>query len=115
MIVIRLRELVQLRVEDNFDFNIQEIKKEFSIIAKNWEFNPSQIIVNKNDIVKLKIKSIDVKHDISIPEFNISSDLNPNQETIIEFKADKTGVFTFYCSIYCGLGHDNMDGVLIVK
>jgi len=89
--------------------------KEFSLRAEKWSFEPSVITVNKDDLVKLKIKSIDVKHGISIPAFNIESDLNPNEETIIEFKATESGTFTFSCSVQCGLGHNNMKGVLIVK
>lgn len=83
--------------------------------AKNWEFEPSQITVNKGDTVKLTIKSIDVKHGFSIPEFNVNTNLNTGQETIVEFKANKSGTFTFFCSVYCGSGHSDMKGTLIVK
>ena len=91
------------------------IKKEFTLIAKNWSFEPSSITVNKDDLVKLKIKSIDVKHGFKISDFDINIDLNPNQEITIEFKADKIGSFPFSCSVYCGSGHNSMQGVLIVK
>lgn len=89
--------------------------KEFSIIAKNWAFEPSQITVNKWDTVKLKIKSIDVKHGFAIPDFGINSDLNPNEEVTLEFKPDKTGTFSFFCSVMCWSWHRDMKGVLIVK
>ncbi len=100
---------------ENDSATTTEITKEFSMTAKNWEFEPSQINVDKGDMVKLKIKSIDVKHGFSIPEFNINADLNPGEETIVEFKADKLGTFTFSCSVYCGSGHKDMKGTLIVK
>lgn len=91
------------------------ITEEFSIIAKQWEFEPSTITVNKGANVKLKIKNIDVKHGIAIPEFNVNVDLPPNQETIVEFIADQSGTFTFSCSVLCGSGHRGMKGTLIVK
>ncbi len=100
---------------ENDSATTTEVTKEFSMTAKKWEFEPSQIIVNKGDTVKLKIKSIDVKHGISIPEFNVKTDLNPGQETIVEFKADKSGSFTFFCSVFCGSGHKDMKGSLIVN
>ena len=92
-----------------------ETIKEINIIAKNWEFQPSQITVNYNDLIRLKIKSIDVKHGISIPDFNIHSELIPNEETIIEFKANKKGTFNFNCSVLRGPGHRNMNGKITIE
>ena len=34
---------------------------------------------------------------------------------IVEFVADKRGTFEFYCSVYCGEGHSEMEGTLIVN
>ncbi len=89
--------------------------KEISITARQWKFDPDPIIVNKGDNVKLNIKSIDVTHGFSLPDFGINSKLNPGQTTMVEFTADKTGTFTFFCSVQCGEGHSNMKGTLIVN
>ncbi len=89
--------------------------KEFSIIAKQWEFNPKTIEVNQGDKVKLNIKSIDVTHGFTLPDFGVNSRLNPEQTTVVEFIADKTGTFSFFCSVQCGFGHENMSGQLIVN
>lgn len=89
--------------------------KEFSITAKNWEFNPDIITVNKGDKVKLTITSVDVSHGFAISDFNINKRLEPGQTTNIEFIADKSGTFTFFCSVQCGHGHSRMKGQLIVK
>ena len=32
----------------------------------------------------------------------------------VEFTADKAGTFNFYCNNYCGQGHPDMSGVLVV-
>ena len=89
--------------------------KEISITARQWGFDPNPIVVNKGDKVKLNIKSIDVTHGFSLPDFGINSKLNPGQTTTVEFTADKTGTFTFFCSVQCGEGHSNMKGTLIVN
>ena len=89
--------------------------KEFSIIAKQWEFQPDTITVNKGDLVKLTIESVDVNHGIKISEFNINERLNPGETVNIEFIADKTGEFSFFCSVPCGSGHGSMKGTLIVN
>ncbi len=95
--------------------NLTQEVKEFSIIAKNWEFEPSEIKVKKGDKVKLTIKSIDVEHGFSIPDFNVSKKLIPDETEVIEFTADKTGTFTFFCNVWCGAGHSTMSGKLIVE
>src|SRR3989344_3961229 len=93
----------------------QDTIKEFTITAKRFEFNSNEITVNNGDRVRLKITSMDVTHGFSLPSFNINKNLKPGEEVIIEFTADKTGTFTFACSVVCGSGHGSMNGRLIVK
>jgi len=88
--------------------------KEFTLIAKQWEFSPSIITVNKGDRVKLMIQSADIAHGIKIDAFNVNNRLEPGQTTIVEFVADKAGTFSFYCNVFCGDGHSGMKGTLIV-
>ena len=88
--------------------------KEFSITASQFEFNPSTITVNKGDVVKLKLKSVDVTHSFSLLEFSINEELNQGEEVEVGFTADKAGEFRFFCAIYCGSGHTDMEGQLIV-
>jgi len=89
--------------------------REFSIVAKNWEFDPAEITVNKGDTVRLLITSVDVDHGFAIPEFGVSEKLSPGEEVTVEFVADKTGEFTFFCNVFCGSGHQEMRGRLIVQ
>jgi cytochrome c oxidase subunit II len=89
--------------------------KEFSIIAKNWRFEPSLIEVNEGDTVKLTVESVDITHGISIPAFKVNENLQPGDKVAIEFVANKKGEFPFICSVFCGSGHGGMRGTLIVK
>lgn len=89
--------------------------KEFNVIAKQWEFDPGVIEVNKGDKVILHIKSVDVAHGIAIPEFGVSQDLSPGVEETVEFTADKKGTYSFFCNVYCGSGHRSMKGTLVVN
>lgn len=89
--------------------------KEFTMTAKKWEFSPSTITVKKGDAVKLSITSIDVAHGFGLNDFGIKERLEPGKTTNIEFVADKTGTFTFFCSVFCGDGHGEMTGTLIVE
>lgn len=97
------------------DSNQETGIKEFDIVAKQWDFQPSIIKVNKGDKVKLNIKSIDIKHGFALTDFGINKDLNVGETTIVEFTADKSGTFSFFCSVYCGSGHKDMKGILVVN
>lgn len=83
--------------------------------AKKWNFSPSTITVNRGDTVKLHIESIDVKHGFGLSAFGINEDLSPGKAVDVELVADKTGSFTFVCTVFCGSGHSGMKGQLIVK
>ena len=89
--------------------------KEFKITAKQFQFEPSTIEVNKGDKVKLVVTSVDVPHGISIPEYGINERLDPGKPVTIEFTAEKEGTFTSFCSVFCGSGHSNMKGKIVVR
>jgi cytochrome c oxidase subunit 2 len=89
--------------------------KEFTMTAKRWAFDPGVITVKQGDKVRLKITSIDVTHGFALPDFDVKIDLVPNQEQTVEFTADKKGEFTFFCSVMCGAGHQDMKGKLVVE
>ncbi len=89
--------------------------KEFSIVAKQFEFTPSTITVKKGDNVIIRLTSADVKHGFSLPGFNISKEVDAQTPVTIEFVADKTGTFEFRCSVPCGEGHSEMTGQLAVE
>jgi cytochrome c oxidase subunit 2 len=105
----------QQQQAEEADEQAQPEVKTFEMTAKQWEFIPDTITVSKGDAVRLIINSIDVAHGIAITEFGINERLEPGKVTEVEFVADKTGTFTFYCSVFCGSGHGSMRGTLIVK
>ena len=88
---------------------------EIDMTAKKFEFSPAVITVNKGDKVKIKITSTDVNHGIAIPDYGISQKVDVGKTEIVEFTADKSGEFTFFCNVFCGSGHKEMKGKLIVN
>ena len=89
--------------------------KEFEITAKQFAFEPETIEINKGDKVRLIVTSTDVPHGIGIPEYGINERLDPGKPVTIEFIADKEGTFTSFCTVFCGSGHSDMKGKIIVK
>lgn len=88
---------------------------EINMTAKQWEFVPGTVTVNKGDTVILHITSTDVAHGIGMPQFGVSEDLPPGETVTVTFVADKEGTYTFFCNVYCGSGHREMKGTLVVK
>ncbi|NVN96701.1 cupredoxin domain-containing protein [Candidatus Nomurabacteria bacterium] len=62
------------------------------------QFSLKEITVNKGDKVRIKITEVSGMHNFVIDEFGVYKDTPLNQETVVEFVADKTGEFVYYCS-----------------
>lgn len=89
--------------------------KEINLEAFQYGFSPDPLIVKKGDIVKLLVTSRDVTHGIYIKEYGVNVTIKKGEQKKIEFLADKIGAFDIVCSIYCGPGHSEMKGRLIVE
>ena len=87
---------------------------EINVVARRYEFEPKTITVRKGQPVRLIVKSVDVDHGFAIRAFNVNQKIKAHTTKIIEFTPDRAGRFRFFCSVYCGDGHEDMEGELIV-
>lgn len=87
---------------------------EIKITARQFEFEPKLITVQKGKPVRLLITSTDVQHGFAIEELGIDKKLKANAVTTVEFTPTRVGRFPFECSVMCGSGHDQMTGELVV-
>ena len=65
--------------------------------------------------VKLLLRSIDVVHDFYVPEFRAKMDLMPGLVTYFWFTPTRTGTFEIFCAGFCGIGHPQMRGKVVVE
>jgi cytochrome c oxidase subunit 2 len=65
--------------------------------------------------VKVLLRSIDVVHDFYVPEFRAKMDLVPGLETYFWFTPTKAGTFEVLCAAFCGVGHPQMRGSIVVE
>jgi|SRR5262245_18945760 len=82
--------------------------------AKKFEYDPSEITVKKGVPVILEITALDRDHGFKIPELGIRADLKSGQVTRVRIVPDRTGTFKFRCDVFCGSGHEDMAGELVV-
>ena len=84
------------------------------VTAKKFEFKPSVITVKKGELVELELTTSDRRHGFDAPGLNIHAEIKPGAPTKVQFKPDKVGHFPFHCSVFCGDGHEEMTGEIVV-
>jgi cytochrome c oxidase subunit II len=84
------------------------------ISAKRFSFTPSEVHVKKGEAVVLELTSLDRVHGFNLPAFKIRKDIVPKDVTRVELTPDKEGTFPFHCDVFCGDGHEDMTGTLVV-
>jgi ferredoxin len=90
------------------DQRVVEIK------ARKYAYTPGVITVNEGETVVLKLISEDVTHGLYIDGYEKGFFVPPGEIRVMGFKADRTGRFTFRCSVTCGEFHPYMVGYLKV-
>lgn len=87
---------------------------EIRVTARKFDFSPRTITVQKGQTVKLVVTSTDVEHGFAVKELKIKERVEAKESKVITFKPEEAGRYRFYCSVFCGDGHDDMTGELIV-
>ena len=74
---------------------------------------------SEGDEVTVAITNIeqttDELHGFGLLDYNINIVVDPGETKTVTFKADKKGVFPYYCTNFCSALHQEMQGYLIVK
>ena len=85
------------------------------IVAKRFAFEPSEIEVMVGERVTLAVRSADGVHGVEIKKFKVKKEIPRGAEPVmISFTATEAGRFPIVCSEYCGDGHEDMKGTLVV-
>ena len=84
------------------------------ITAKKFDFSPDSITLKKGESVVLEISSADREHGFNLRAFGVRTNVSPGKVSRIRFTPDKTGKFTFSCDVFCGDGHEEMTGTIVV-
>jgi cytochrome c oxidase subunit 2 len=88
---------------------------EVSVAASKFEFTPETVKAKVGQPLTLVLTSLDRIHGFKMPEFGIRADIIPDRETRVTITPTKAGSFVFLCDIFCGDGHEDMSGTLVVE
>lgn len=85
------------------------------VTARRFAFEPAEVEVALGERVRLLVRSADGVHGVEIRKFRVKREVpRGGMAVAIEFTASEEGRFPILCSEYCGDGHDDMTGTLVV-
>ncbi|MBT9566888.1 MAG: cupredoxin domain-containing protein [Thiobacillus sp.] len=85
------------------------------VTAQRFTFTPSEIVVRKGQPVVLEFTSLDFVHGFNVPSLKLRADLPPGKTTRVSFTPEQVGLHPFVCDNFCGEGHEDMHGLIVVK
>lgn len=85
------------------------------VVAKKFEFVPGEIHVAKGETVVFQLTAPEVPMGFNLADFGTRVDVVPGKVATLRLTPDKTGSFIFLCDVFCGSGHEDMNGTLIVS
>ena len=89
-------------------------EKVIKITAKKFNYTPGEVKLKKGVPVILEFRTQDLLMGFNLPDFNARADIVPGKTTRLRLVPDKTGTFVFLCDVFCGTGHEDMSGTLVV-
>jgi mono/diheme cytochrome c family protein len=85
-------------------------------ISENGGWSPDVIQAQVDQPLHLKLTSDDVVHGFAVGQMDMQSvDVLPGKVTDVTLTFDKPGIYTFFCTRWCGLNHWRMRGTIEVS
>jgi cytochrome c oxidase subunit II len=94
--------------------NVKTKHRVIKIKAEKFHFIPNEIRLKKGELVVLQLSASDFIHGFNLPDMKTRADIVPGRITEISLTPDRLGEFTFVCDNFCGSGHEEMEGKIIV-
>ena len=87
-----------------------------AVVARRFAFEPARIEVTEGERIRLVVTSADGVHGVGIKKFRVEKTVpRGGTQITIDFVASAAGEFPILCSEYCGNGHEEMKGMLVVN
>ena len=85
------------------------------VVAKKFVFVPDQIRAKQGETVVLQLTTPEVPMGFSLPDLGLRADIMPGKVSTLRLTLDKAGSYGFLCDVFCGSGHEDMGGTLMVS
>ena len=85
-------------------------------VAENGGWSPDIIQAKVGEPLHLRMTSDDVLHGFAVGQMETEAvDIEPGKVTDLTLTFDKPGIYTFFCTRWCGLNHWRMRGTIEVS
>ncbi|HWE22985.1 MAG TPA: cupredoxin domain-containing protein [Myxococcales bacterium] len=84
------------------------------ITARKFTYKPDVIELELGVPAVIELTSLDRDHGFAVPELGLRIDVEPGKTARVKVTPDKVGTFPFHCDIFCGSGHEEMAGRIVV-
>ena len=86
------------------------------VVARKFEFVPGEIHVRRGEPVELHLTAPEVPMGFHLLRLQAARRMSlPGRVAVLRLRPDKVGTFIFACDVFCGSGHEDMSGSLIVS
>ena len=85
-----------------------------TIVAERYEYSPASVVLKKDVPVILHLVSHDRVHGFNATALGVRADVMPGEEINLRLTPHETGTFPFKCDLFCGRGHTDMTGTIVV-
>jgi cytochrome c oxidase subunit 2 len=86
------------------------------VVVRRYAFEPATIEAVEGERLRVLVRSADGPHGFEIKKFKVSKEIPRGTDPVtIEFTASEAGTFPILCSLFCGDGHGDMKGTLVVS
>jgi cytochrome c oxidase subunit II len=92
----------------------QPAEQVIKVSAKKFDYTPGEIKLKKGVPVVLEFTTQDVVMGFNVPDLGARADIIPGKVSRVRLVPDKVGTFEFHCDIFCGSGHEEMAGTIVV-
>ena len=85
-------------------------------MAENGGWNPDTLKAEVGQPLHLRMTSDDVVHSFAVGQMDMEPvDVMPGKVTEVTLNFDKPGIYTFFCTRWCGINHWRMRGTIEVS
>lgn len=88
---------------------------EVVLIGQAWSFTPNEVRVPAGSEVTFLMTSPDVIHGFNVEGTRLNVMLIPGQVARVSYRFEEPGEHLIICHEYCGIGHHNMWGKVVVE
>jgi len=85
------------------------------VVARRFTYSPDVIELQLGVPAIIELTSADRDHGFSVPDLGIRIDVEPGKTARVRVVPEKVGTFDFHCDVFCGSGHEEMAGRIMVS